>query len=123
MDEEERQAVTTASQSEFEPIKRLTTLSAGSIVLIGTFLSDIFPTDKHVILAVPNGIKFLIAGAFVGFGAALISATLLMFYYSNWIASSGRVGVMAPYLLALVPFVGGVICFGAAVLLNLFFGS
>src|SRR5215211_9050759 len=31
----------------FEIFKHLTTLNAGSIVLIGTFLGDIFPHDKH----------------------------------------------------------------------------
>jgi len=30
----------------FEVAKQLTTLNAGSIVVIGTFLSNIFPTDK-----------------------------------------------------------------------------
>jgi len=67
-------------QMLFETTKQLTILSSGSIVVIGTFLSNIFPTDKHGILAIPNGIKLLIATAFVGFGGSLISATITMFF-------------------------------------------
>ena len=37
----------------FEWMKQLTTLSAGSIVVIGTFLSNIFPTDKQGALTGP----------------------------------------------------------------------
>jgi hypothetical protein len=36
----------------FEWMKQLTTLSAGSIVVIGTFLSNIFPTDNQGTLTV-----------------------------------------------------------------------
>jgi hypothetical protein len=50
----------------FETSKQITTLNAGSIVVIGTFLSDIFP-HKHGTLAVGLPIKLLIAAAFAFF--------------------------------------------------------
>jgi hypothetical protein len=110
-------------QIGFETTKQLTTLSAGSIVVIGTFLSNIFPTDKHGILAVPGSIKLLIAAAFVGFGATLISATFMMFRYSTISAetiATGRPIIGLLRLLPFIPFAGATICFGAAVLLNMF---
>jgi hypothetical protein len=41
-----------AFNRNFETVKHLTTLSAGSVVLIGTFLQDIFPKTKGGELAV-----------------------------------------------------------------------
>jgi hypothetical protein len=51
----------------FETTKQLTTLNAGSIVVIGAFLGAIFPTDKQGTLTVPLYIKLLIGGAFRSF--------------------------------------------------------
>jgi len=109
----------------FETTKQLTILSSGSIVVIGTFLSNIFPTDKHGILAIPNGIKLLIATAFVGFGGSLISATITMFFYPyrqilSQYGTGSVIGGLLHQLLTLALFVGGIICFGSAVLLNMF---
>jgi len=62
--------------------KQLTTLNAGSIVVIGTFLKDIFPTDQGI-LAVGPFIKGLIAASFVCFGVSLILAAFIMLYFSR----------------------------------------
>jgi hypothetical protein len=119
----------------FEAMKQLTTLNAGSIVVIGTFLSNIFPTDKQGTLTVPWYIKFFIGAAFVGFGVSLISSTLTMLRFrSNLenLISLARQGMTPPAAVTywrkplnvpLSSFNGGLICFGTAVLLNLFFGS
>jgi hypothetical protein len=98
----------------FEAIKQLTTLNAGSIVVIGTFLSNIFPTDKQGALTVPLYIKVLIGAAFVWFGASLILSVLAMIEYRFGSKAEPR------FILPLTSFTGGIICFGAAVLLNLF---
>ena len=117
----------------FEAAKHLTTLNAGSIVVIGTFLSMIFPTDSQGILMVPLYIKLLLGAAFVGFGTSLMVSTFAMFTFRNalqtYLDSGNRnhffrlllgiVGVSLPFVL----FSGGLICFGIAVLLNLFFAG
>ena len=64
--------------------KHLTTLNAGSIVVIGTFLKDIFPTEQGT-LAVGPFIKGLIAASFVCFGVSLILAAFIMLYFSRTI--------------------------------------
>jgi hypothetical protein len=115
-----------------ETIKQLTTLNAGSIVVIGTFLSNIFPSDKQGTLTVPCYIKIFIGLAFVGFGGSLVLSTAIMLRYrrifdryiegdSVRAREARTVGV--PVSWAFTLFTVGVICFGAAVLLNLFFGS
>ena len=67
----------------FEGAKQLTTLSAGSIVVIGTFLSNIFPTDKQGTLITPGYIKFFIAVAFLGFGASLLFSVAALSIYES----------------------------------------
>ena len=74
----------------FEWMKQLTTLSAGSIVVIGTFLSNIFPTDKQGTLTIPLGIKLLIGAAFVGFGVSLIVSAIAMNTYRGILEFSLR---------------------------------
>jgi hypothetical protein len=56
-------------------VKHLTTLSAGAIVLIATFLKDIFPQDIGLVL------KILIAASFIFFGLSLVSASFLMYHF------------------------------------------
>jgi hypothetical protein len=65
-----------------EASKHLTTLNAGSVVVIGTFLSNIFPTEQGT-LAVGPLIKGLIASSFVCFGVSLILATLIMIFFAR----------------------------------------
>jgi hypothetical protein len=67
----------------FETVKHLTTLSAGSIVLIGTFLQDIFPKGPGGELAVGAFTKWLIAGSFILFGASLIAASFFMYLFTG----------------------------------------
>jgi len=117
----------------FESTKQLTTLNAGSIVVIGTFLSNIFPTDSLGALTVPLYIKLFVGAAFVGFGASLIFSTLEMYLIHRFLNFHLRTGGYTPeglsrgasiaLLLPLAPFTGGLICFSVAVILNLFFGS
>ena len=107
-----------------EVYKQLITLAASSIVLIGTFLKDIFPTESGT-LDVGWLIKLCIAAAFVLFGLSLIVAAWFMTYYSFFLERSG-----APHrdvftwqwgrALPLAFFVLGTISFGAAVLMNLY---
>jgi hypothetical protein len=106
----------------FEAVKHLTTLNAGSIVIIGSFLSDIFPR-KGGILAVGLGIKILIAAAFLLFGLSLMLSVYAMYGLSRHIGwghsmileESVRVST-----LPLLSFVVALLCFGLAVMLNLF---
>ena len=107
-----------------EVYKQIITLGAGSIVLIGTFLKNIFPTASGT-LDVGWFIKLCIAAAFVLFGLSLIVAAGFMTYYSFYLERSG-----APHrdnftyqwgrVLPLAFFVLGTISFGAAVLMNLY---
>jgi hypothetical protein len=127
----------------FETIKQLTTLNAGSIVVIGTFLKDIFPS-KNGSLDVGAGMKLLIALAFVFFGLSLIFSTYAMLDYSRrlrhfeiWRTPTGREKLMHSQppnlleeagrsiwailrLLPLPTFTAGLLCFGLAVVLNLY---
>src|SRR5215203_215298 len=71
----------------FESVKQQTTLSAGSIVVIGAFLKDIF-SIKNGTLNVGEGplgsiIFWLIVLSFVAFGLSLILSSIALFYYSR----------------------------------------
>jgi hypothetical protein len=79
--------LTEAIKLGFEAMKQLTTLNAGSIVVIGTFLSNIFPTDRQGTLTVPLYIKILIGLAFVGFGASLLLSTYVLILYRRMLES------------------------------------
>src|SRR5215203_5259556 len=57
-----------------DQFKHLTTLSAGSIVLIATFLKDIFPRSDNGDLTMNLGLKLFIAASFVLLGISLISS-------------------------------------------------
>jgi hypothetical protein len=107
----------------FESAKHLTTLNAGSIVLIATFLKDIFPSEGGS-LTVGPWMKFLIGAAIVSFGISLlisvIDMSLIIGSVENQQAlvetrSIETLVVVAP----LVIFVLAVFLFGFAVVLNL----
>jgi hypothetical protein len=113
----------------FEWMKQLTTLSAGSIVVIGTFLSNIFPTDKQGALTVPWYTDLLIGAAFVSFGVSLIVSARAMNTYRAILEGflhGGRPEELYTRSRELTiswplrSFTVGVICFGAAVLLSMF---
>lgn len=65
-----------------ESSKQLTTLNAGSIVIIGTFLKDIFPSQQGTLMVDPF-LKVLIALSFVCFGVSLVAASFAMVYHSR----------------------------------------
>ena len=65
-----------------ESSKQLTTLNAGSIVIIGTFLKDIFPSQQGTLIVGPF-LKVLIALSFVCFGVSLVAASFAMVYLSR----------------------------------------
>jgi hypothetical protein len=54
-------------------LKHLTTLAAGTTVLLATFLKDIFPQKKGA-LAVSGDLKLLIAMSFVFLGISLVTS-------------------------------------------------
>jgi hypothetical protein len=117
---------TQARTLAFETAKQLTTLNAGSIVLIGAFLKDIFPSENGT-LAVSAGMKLLIALSFLSFGASLVGSTFAMIYYTRVAAPLAQLrGTRASWFvrlfvvrLPLPAFTAGVICFGSAVVINL----
>jgi hypothetical protein len=114
----------------FETAKQLTTLNAGSIVIIGTFLKDIFPSESGT-LDVGAGIKWLIALAFISFGASLVGSTFAMRYYISGLAllfqpTPPRDSFFVRLFVLLLPlpvFTAGVICFGSAVVMSLLAGG
>ena len=84
--------------------KHLTTLAAGSIVIIGTFIKDIFPNENGT-LTVGLGIKILIAAAFVFFGIALVFAVLGMFGITRSRAAQTGYNALEAILYLAIPFV------------------
>jgi hypothetical protein len=127
----------------FESVKQLTTLNAGSIVIIGTFLKDIFPNPKGA-LDVSRTTEWLITGAFICFGLSLALSAILMHIYSRsledvggyiyWhrldpegrtaqdygrLMERGRTTTFFGGVVPMAIFTVGVLCFGAAVVLNL----
>jgi hypothetical protein len=127
-------------QLAFDTTKQLTTLNAGSIVLIGTFLKDIFPS-KNGVLDVGPETRLLIAVSFISFGVSLILATYAMYLYYRLLRrimlgeytslepTPLRTSIIrgirdaASSALRQLPFpffIIGVICFGLAVLQNLY---
>jgi len=113
------EALQESIKSGFESVKHLTTLNAGSIVLIATFLRDIFPPTIDELL------KWLIALSFLFFAISLAGAAIAMWYFSvmvrSWrpfqqIRGRYRTAIAAPSFC----FVYGLCCFGMAVLINLF---
>jgi hypothetical protein len=106
-------------------------------VIIGAFLKDIFPNTNGT-LDVGVDVRALIAGSFVCFGLALVCAAVAMYSHSNALRildeAWGQIGRSRPgpvarahselsYWMAQLPaplFSVGVICFGLAVLINLY---
>jgi hypothetical protein len=78
-------AVRDSIKSGFETAKQLTTLSAGSLVLLATFLNDIFPDPLS---ESPTWVKWAIVGAFIAFGLSLVIATnISLVGFSNLLRS------------------------------------
>ena len=119
----------TTGQLHLDLYKHLTTLSAGSLVLIATFLKDIFP--KHDgLLDVGFGLKLLIGASFVSLGLSLLSSVWFMQRLSNQAIAEQPEEAVRTYihrrlstylqLIAALAFLTGLLCFGLAVLINLF---
>ena len=129
----ERERLAEVVKLGFQSMTQLTTLNAGSIVVIGTFLKDIFHTSNGTLDVSPT-IKLLIAAAFVCFGASLIFAAMALFGYT-WTmqdillvgdrADRGLLGALEAAArsrirqLPLPFFTAGLLCFGLSVILNL----
>ena len=64
----------------FDTVKQLTTLSAGSSVLVATFPKDIFSDDEGN-LAIDAFETTLIGASFVCFGATLLASVLAMWLF------------------------------------------
>jgi hypothetical protein len=109
-------------KAELEVVKHITTLNAGSIVVIGTFLKDIFPSEDAVV-AMGTGLKLLIAAAFLLFGLSLALSAGGMYALSGRISESRAFNKFWARLVLwppLVFFVLALVCFGIAVLIDLF---
>jgi hypothetical protein len=113
----------------FETAKHLTTLTAGSIVLIGTFLKDIFPRDPETdTLALSAFSTKLVGAAFLLFGISLLTASyfMILFYRAPSLAALRnqplRVWIenwsLVFYVVSFLPFVFGQCSFAWAVLLE-----
>jgi len=123
-------STTTTLNVLLDQFKHLTTLSAGSLVLIATFLKDIFPRNHNGTLIVGLGLKLLIAASFVLLGISLVSSVLFMVRFSNKISSRISPSRLDDFLdskstvvmqaASLLAFLFGLISFGVAVLINLF---
>lgn len=75
--------------------KHLTTISAGSIVVIGTFLEKIFPKPHF---------KITVIVALVGFLATILASVMAM---TGLALSNGKSGTKQPINLEIVLFAGG----------------
>ena len=142
--DEDIQYVTEEVKLSFDNLKQLTTLNAGSIVLIGTFLNDIFPSTKGILDVSPI-IKLLITASFICFGLSLALSAYLMHYYVRSLHYSAgylwwhrsepegeqsqifrhrlsrvRVALYKARSWPLSVFVAGLFCFCLAVVLNLY---
>ncbi len=106
----------------FEAVKHLTTLSAGSFVLIATFLKDIFPKE------LARGDKILVGSAFLCFAVSLVFSAFSMWRLSTLMRSRReypkkkrkiRWNIVNPSIFYIL----GLTFFGTAVLANVFYGG
>jgi hypothetical protein len=74
----------------YDATKQLTTLCSGSIVLIGTFLRDIFPTTEAGTLDVSPISKVAIACSLLFFGASLVNSAVSMRRFSRTMRELSR---------------------------------
>ena len=120
--------LTESIKMSFETFKHLATLNAGAIVLIGTFLQGIFPSQNGV-LNVGLGVKLLIAASFVCFGLSLAATayamyrcTVILDYYLSATPDRGRYNLPARWarVVPLGSFWLGLGGFGLAVITNVF---
>jgi hypothetical protein len=111
--------------------KHMGTLSAGAIVIIGTFLKDIFPKTPAGVLDVSLPTKLLIAAAFLCFGICLAASVYLLRIYplryreTGWMEHIDNPNMPAPPVaqeirpIGLYAFPIGLAFFAIAVLVTL----
>lgn len=92
------------TQKLFEINKQLTTLSAGSAVLIATFMKDIFPKTATGSLNLVGPAKVAIFLAFAAFFLATICAVLAMLPFINIDQGGTTLSVLA-FLVGIFVFV------------------
>jgi hypothetical protein len=116
-----------ADKMAFDNLKHLATLSSGSIVIIGTFLSDIFPKKTDGTLAVSSDVPRYIEGAFLCFGVCLVACVVFMFMEAYAMRHEDKDSLLKDWRVTIVtgttsflPFLLGLALFGAAVLLGVF---
>jgi hypothetical protein len=95
---EVRRANMDTAQKLFEINKQLTTLSAGSAVLIATFMKDIFPRTTTGALNLVGPAKLAIFLAFAAFFLATICAVLAMLLFVR--IDKGGTGFSVIFFLA-----------------------
>jgi hypothetical protein len=110
----------------FESIKHLTTLNAGSFILIATFLKDIFKQSDGS-LNLTSGDKILIGASFLCFALSLVFSTFSMWRLAGLVRSRReyptkkrkiRWNIVTPCFFYIL----GLSSFGTAVLANITFG-
>jgi hypothetical protein len=106
----------------FEAVKHLTTLNAGSFVLLATFLKDIF----HGELA--RGDKILVGSAFLCFAASLVFSAFSMWRLATLMRSRREYETKKTKIRWNIAnpsgfYVLGLLFFGTAVLANVFYGD
>ena len=106
----------------FEAVKHLTTLSAGSFVLIATFLDGIFPNQ------LAEGDKWLVALSFLFFAISLVISVYSLWRLATMVRSRRPYERKKPKIRGYIAipslfYVFGLSFFGTAVLANVLFGG
>ncbi len=106
----------------FEAVKHLTTLNAGSFVLLATFLTDIFPEE------LTRGDKILVGSAFLCFAGSLVFSAFSMWRLATLMRSRREYARKKKKIRWNIAnpsgsYVLGLLFFGTAVLANVFYGG
>ena len=107
----------------FEGVKHLTTLNAGSFVLIATFLKDIFPKKSDGSLNVAPFDQILIGASFLFFALSLAFSAFSLWGLATLLRSRKdfrKKTLLFRWYIGLPAFffVSGLSCFGTPVLIN-----
>jgi DNA-binding transcriptional MocR family regulator len=116
----------------FDSVKQLTTLSSGSIVLIGTFSKSILPTSgSGQLILHPSWLKYLLLVSFVLLGASTLLGAYATFLHTRLMRDLGEYGshklyqaepqraVLWRMVWSFWLFFFGLVCFGTLVLVSL----
>lgn len=74
----------------FDSVKQLTTLSSGSIVLIGAFSKSILPTANGQLSLNPPWLKYLLVLSFVSLGASTLLGAYATFLHIRLMRDLGK---------------------------------